>query len=189
MSIYKKIIATMLLGALYATSANAFDDKKEGLIIGLGAGISLSSTDFSSAYSGWSTGRADAELGVATSFKLGYGFNENYTLYYFRNSAFVHGYSKDPNERTYGNCVTGLGMNYYMDDSDFYVLAGLGVGQLSKLADSERHAQRGFGAIAGVGYEYADHVQLEINYLATRVDDDIKLSTDALQFTLNYYFY
>lgn len=186
----KKIIVGILTGVLLSTSAFALENKKEGFMLSLGAGGALTSTDFSSTYKGWDTGKANTEFGYASSLKIGYGINGNYALYLFRSSAFVHGYSNDPDEKTYGNCVTGIGVNYYPDNSNYYFIGGVGMGQLSKLDEGENKAKRGYGGIVGVGYRYTEHVQLEANYLATRVDDDgVKLSTNAFQMTLNYYFY
>lgn len=185
----KQIALAILATALLSSATFAFDGKKEGFMMSAGVGVGLSSTDFTAIYDGWSRGRANTELGVATSFKIGYGINETYTLYLFRNSAFVDGYSKDPNKETYGNCVTGVGMNYYIPHSNFYTIAGFGRGQLSKFKESEHKASKGYGGIIGLGYAFTDTIQIEANYLATRVDDDgIKLSTDAVQLTLNYYF-
>jgi len=185
----KKIALATLVTALLSSTTFAFDGKKEGFMMSAGVGVGLSSTDFTSIYDGWSSGRANTEIGVATSFKIGYGINEAYTLYLFRNSAFVDGYSKDPKKETYGNCVTGVGMNYYIPHSHFYTITGFGRGQLSKFTESEGKAKLGYGGIIGIGYAYTDTIQIEANYLGTRVDDDgIKLSTDAVELTLNYYF-
>lgn len=186
---YKKILAAMTASVLMATGSYGFDDKREGFIFSLGAGYNITTTDFNTAYDGWDTGRSEIELGLATSFKIGYGINEQVTAYLFRNSSFIHGYDSDPNSDVYGNCITGLGVNYYLDNSKFYILGGVGQGQLSKLSDAESDASKGFGIMGGFGYILAEHIQAEINYMAIRVDDDIKLASDSLHVTINYYFY
>jgi len=182
-------ISLMLSTVLLGSSLQAFDEVSEKFIFSLGVGAALTSTKFESGYSGWESGRANPEVGLATSFKLGYGVNERMSLYLFRDSSFVHGYSKAPKRETYGNCITGLGMNYHYKDSEFYSIYGLGMGQLSKLSEGESEAQRGLGVTLGLGCELASHLGFETTYMYINVDDDIKFATHSLQATLNYYFY
>ncbi|HFU75117.1 MAG TPA: hypothetical protein ENK66_02620, partial [Arcobacter sp.] len=113
----KSKISLILSLTLLTSSLHAFDEINKQFIISLGVGAAVTSTKFESAFSGWDNGRADLEVGLATSFKLGYGISDSMALYLFRNSSFVGGYSKAPKREIYGNCITGLGMNYYYKDS------------------------------------------------------------------------
>lgn len=158
-------------------------------MISVGAGVAGTHSNFKKAYDGWDTGK-EFEIGLATSFKIGYGFTEQLSLYVMRNSSFVFGYDNDPKEDTYGNCLTGIGMNYYLTpQSTTYLIAAAGMGQFSKLSESDSKSDKGKALLLGMGYEIYPHVNLEGTYLATRIDDDAKINSDSFQITVNYYWY
>lgn len=183
----RKFKTAILLASFVATSLLASDSKKEGLILSLGLGVAGTQSDFKKA-NNWDTGK-ESEVGLAYSMKIGYGFTEELSLYLMRNSSFVFGYDNDPNKDNYGNCLTGVGVNYYLSpESDTYLMAAAGVGGFSEVSsDSKMNDGKAF--LLGVGYEIYPHIHAEATYLATRIDDDVKVNTDSLQLTLNYYWY
>lgn len=185
-----KLKRILWIGSLLAISTlEAFDDKKEGFMLSVGAGLAATHTEFKSSSNGW-TNDSTSELGLATSFKIGYGFSEDFSLYLLRHSAFVHGYDNAPNNDTYGNCLTGIGANYYLDTEEpIYLMGAVGMGQLSRLSDDDSEAEKGKALVLGVGYELSPHLNLEATYLATRIDDNMEVNSDAFHVTLNYYWY
>lgn len=179
--------AILLASLVVASSLSAFDDKKEGFMISLGLGLAGTQSDFKKAYD-WDNGK-EFEIGLASSIKLGYGLTEQFSLYLIRNSSFVFGYDNDPNKNDYGNCLTGVGMNYYLTpEPDTYLVATAGIGGFSELS-SDSKINDGKAFLLGVGYEIYPHLHAETTYLATRIDDDVKVNTDSFQLTLNYYWY
>lgn len=185
-----KLRISLLLASLtVASTLLAFDGKREGFMISAGAGLAATHSHFKKAYDGWEEGK-EFEVGLATSFKIGYGFTDQFSLFLMRNSSFVFGYDNDPKEDTYGNCLTGVGLNYYLTpQSETYLIAAAGIGQFSKLSESDSKSDKGKAFLLGVGYEISPHVHVEGTYLATRVDDDVEINSDSLQLTLNYYWY
>lgn len=184
----KKFKTAILLASLVvASSVSAFDDKKEGIMISLGLGFAGTQSDFKKAYD-WDTGK-EFEIGLASSIKLGYGLTEQFSLYLMRNSSFVFGYDNDPKKDDYGNCLTGIGMNYYLTpESDIYLMAAAGVGWFSEVSSNSK-IDDGKAFLLGAGYEIYPHFHAEATYLATRIDDDVKVNTDSFQLILNYYWY
>ena len=179
------VVAVMALGCTLKAS-----EKREGFVASIGVGVALSNTDFDISPIGWSGTGSENHLGVASSFKIGYAFNDTWTLYLMRNSAFVAGYDLDPSKESYGNCITGVGVNYHWGlQGELYLMGAMGIGQLSRLKDSEEDAKRGGAFLVGLGYEIAPHVNLEATWLSTNVDDEVELKTNALQLTINYYWY
>lgn len=172
----------MVLTPLFATEAGG-----KGLFFAAGAGMAVVHTHFDTTPATWS-GHNETDAGVAAAFKLGYGITDQIDLYVTRTSSFVYGYDADPEHRTYGNCITALGINYY-PSSKWYGMAAVGQGQLSDIGEDDSRAEKGWGFLVGVGYELFEHVHLEASYVATRVDDDIKLSSDTLHVTVSLYLY
>lgn len=163
---------------------------KEGFIFSIGLGGSFTNSNFKKFPQNWNGKKEDNNLGLATSFKLGYGVNEQLSFYIIRNSSFVFGYKQDPKKETYGNCITGLAIEYKLNPTKpTYLIAGFGKGQLSKWGEDDSDANMGKAFILGLGYEISPTISIETTYLATRVNDDVDVNSNSLQVTLNYYFY
>lgn len=175
----KLALGSLVCSTLLATSAQAFDEKREGFILGLGAGLSsvASSGDLD-----------DTSVGFATSFKIGYGFNEQFSLYYVRNASWF-GYDDDPDEDTYASGISGVGASYYISPNDpAYVMAAVGFGDFSNV--TENAGETGSAFMLGGGYEIYPHVHLEGTYLVADIEEDgVDLTTSAFQLTINYLWY
>ena len=92
-----------------ATPTLAFDDNRQGFILGLGAGFHSIDIDF--LYNGSNVG-SQSESGLATSFKIGGGLTDQFALYYVRNvswysAPYFDGYSIT--DATYTVGLTGVG--------------------------------------------------------------------------------
>ena len=173
----KKIIMPTIATLLLMTNANAFDDNKEGFMLGLGVGASSVKTTF--------TGGNSRDTGFATSIKLGYGLNEQLAAYVAAEGD-LYKYN-DEGDRV-NTAMTGIGLDYYINqDSPFYVTGMVGFASVNKLKKSKD--QTGYGFLVGAGYEITDHITLQADYMKINTDDKLNADTDAIRFTVNYTWY
>jgi len=182
-------ITALCLSVLLSSNIHAFDDKREGFMLSAGLGLSSIHSDFKQEYGEWSGIGRDSTGGLATSFKIGYGFSDQFSLYFMRNSTVLV-YDKDPNDNTYENCMLGIGANYYLNpEGSTYIMGGIGVGRFTDYEDADVE-NIGHGFMLGVGYEISPHINVEVSYMGTRIDDnEAEVNTDTLHITLNYYWY
>lgn len=184
----KRLILNLLV--LLGISSNAYGEGIDGLFASFGVGVASTKTDFASAKSGWSTGESGNEMGLAGSFKVGYGVDKDLAVYLFRESSFVFGYDNDPDESSYGNCITGLGFLYYLDSSNiFNTIFGIGEGQFTKVSEADSKGEKGGGYVVGLGVNLFPNIHLELSKLETDIDDNIDLKSESTRLTLNYYWY
>ena len=176
-------------------TANASDDDREGFIIGLGVGYHTIDIDFN--YNG-SKIRSDSESGLATSFKIGWGITNQFSLYYVRNASWYSAPYFDgftTSDITYTVGISGVGATYYLSPSapSWYLLGAIGVGDISAPFESNIKSDTGSALMFGGGYEVSEHIQLEGTLLTTDIDsaDDsqLNLKTSSIQFTVNYLWY
>jgi len=173
----KKIMIPTIVALLLTTNANAFDNNKEGFMLGLGIGASSVKTTY--------TGGDSRDTGFATSLKLGYGLNEQLVAYL---AAQGDAYKYNDKGDSVNTALTGIGIDYYIDqNSPFYVTGMIGFGSVSELKKSKD--QTGYGFLVGVGYEVIDHVTLQADYMKINTDDKLNADTDAIRFTVNYTWY
>ena len=185
----KKILLTTLLGlAVSLSSLQAFDEKREGFILSVGAGASTVSTDVTVHSGRYSASADETSLGLATSFKIGYGFSNQFSVYYVRNASWF-GYDNDSAGDWYSSGIMGVGANYYIEEnSPMYVMAAVGFGDYANV--SEAVGETGSAFMLGGGYEVYPHVQVEATYLVANIEEDnIELGTGAFQLTVNYLWY
>ncbi len=176
---FKKVVLGLTLSLCLVTSAFSFDGKREGFIIGLGAGFH--STNFEYAQDDVS------KSGFATSLKIGYGFSETVTLYYVRNASWFKW-----NDNLHVNGMMGIGSTYYFSPRTrtFYLSGAVGFGDFADLDDDE--AESGFGLMLGAGYELRKHIKLEANMIMSTIDLDYyyeDLKPTSFQLTINYLWY
>ncbi len=175
---------------LSALPLHAAQSEAKGLFFAAGVGVALTQSRFDDTDASWKRDATETHEGLAASFKLGYGFNERLDVYVTRTSSFVHGYDNDTKDRTFGNCITALGMNYRpQPKSPWYVMAAAGQGQLSDISQEDAKAEKGWGYLVGVGYELRKHVHFEASYMGIRVDDKLKVASDSLHLALSIYLY
>ena len=179
----KKIILSTLCAGVLAIPAMAdvFDDNKQGFILGLGIGVTNVSTDVNFKNS---TDLNERKFGLATSFKLGYGFNEQFSLYYTNQ---VDWYKFKGDSTTVG--LTGIGVDYYFDtNSPYYATGMVGFGTISDIKDES--SSRGFAYEIGLGYEIAPHMNVEASYMKINIDESsADVDTDSIRLTFNYTWY
>lgn len=187
-------LATVLTGL--APTASAFDDSRQGFLLGLGAGLHTIDLDYQG--NGRSLG-SESQSGIATSLKIGGGLTDQFALYYVRNVSWYSApYSSDGfnvQDITYAVGLMGVGATYFFSPSapSGYILGALGVGDISAPFEPNVDSDTGSAFMFGGGYELGKHVMLEATVLGTDIDSGdiagLSLETTSLQFTFNYMFY
>lgn len=193
MNFFKSVsIAAILLSA---TPALAFDDSREGFILGLGAGLHSITNDYTN--NGVST-LTESKSGLITSFKIGGGITNQFALYYVRNASWftkqiTTGSTTKEAHGVVG--IGGIGATYYFEPTapSGYMLAAIGGSDYAFPLESNVTTQTGGGILLGGGYEFSPHVMFEVTLMGTTVSDpsntQVKTKSSSLQFTLNYMFY
>lgn len=192
MNILKPVSLAAILFS--ATPALAFDEHRQGFILGLGAGFHSTSLDFTR--SGFSP-LSQSKSGLATSFKIGAGITDQFALYYVRNASWYsapysnNGTTKDA---LYTIGLSGIGASYFLAPSapSGYILGAFGVGDLA--APFEKvNPDTGSAFMFGGGYEFNNHLMFEATLLKANIQgsgfNPTTLKSSSLQFTINYLFY
>ena len=175
--------------------ANAFDDSREGFVLGLGAGFHNFNEDFN--YDGAKISSLSRN-GLATSFKIGAGITDQVLLYYVRNASwfsapYFNGITTS--DITYTVGISGVGVTYYFSPSapSSYILGAVGVGDISAPFEKGVAPDTGSALMFGGGYEVSEHVQLEATVLTTKItsqdDSHLTLKSSSFQLTANYLWY
>ena len=193
MNKYKYLLTACLL--LISQTAGAFDEQRQGFILGFGAGLHETTLDFT--YNG---AKIDSESkgGLATSLKIGAGITNQLAVYYVRNASWYqapisNGFETSDTLYTVG--ISGIGVTYYLSATapSWYFLGAVGVGDISAPFDRDVKSDTGGAIMLGGGYEASKHVQLEATFLGTNIDSSdvsqLNLKSSSLQLTLNYLFY
>ena len=172
-----KRIMIPVIAVLLATNANAFDDNKEGFMLGLGVGVSSIKTNY--------IGGDSRDTGFATSLKLGYGLNEQLSAYV---GAIGDLYKYEGKGKRVNTALSGIGIDYYFNkNAPYYVTGMVGFASVNELKNKKD--QTGYGFLIGAGYEISEHITLQADYMKINTDDKLNADTDALRFTVNYTWY
>ncbi|MCF6243920.1 MAG: porin family protein [Sulfurovum sp.] len=178
------LISTILASVLSVSSLSAFDEQKKGFLLSYGAGASFIDTKVKTG----KVGTDGSTFGLATSFKVGYGFTNQFALYYMNDISWFES-ENDPYGHTHSSGFSGISGSYYITESSpIYVTAGVGIGTFSNF--SELKVETGESYLLGAGYEFSPHVQVEATYHSNTIEEkNVDLSTDALKITVNYMLY
>lgn len=185
--------AALAASLLSATTAHAFDDNREGFILGLGAGLHSIKNDYTFNGASYQT---ETKSGLSTSFKIGGGITNQFALYYVRNASWFT--TTIPGTTREGQAVVGMGgigATYYFEPTSpsGYMLGAIGGGDYIFPLESNVTTRTGGAVMLGGGYEFAPHVMFEVTVMGTTVEEPtntlFKTKSSALQFTINYMFY
>lgn len=191
MRTHKLLLLVVMM--LSATQSFAFDDKRQGFLLGLGIGLHDTDIDFTSY--GTKTGSA-TESGLATSFKIGGGITDQFALYYVRNASWFNAPYYDgfiTTDETYVLGLSGIGASYFLSPSgpSAYFIGAVGIGDFS--VPTRNESDTGSAVMFGAGYEFQNHVSLEATLLSTNIDSGsssfLGLESRSFQFTINYNIY
>jgi len=190
-----QIITPLIIFSLviFSPLSFAFDDDRKGFLIGLGLGFQKTNIDATNANT-----PNDSETGLATSFKVGGGITEQFSLYYVRSASWFNApYSEGSNTSDiyYSSGLSGLGASYYFQKNtpSGYITGAFGIGDFAAPLEDDIDADTGSAFMVGGGYEIDKHIQLEITYLRTSIDsktfNESDFKTSSLQLSLNYLWY
>lgn len=192
-SIYRFLAALLLV--MSSQFAYAFDEKRHGIILGLGAGLHNIDIDFET---GSSVIASDSRSGIATSFKIGGGITNQFALYYVRNASWYRAPSSgggSTSDIVYTVGISGVGATFFLRPSapSVYLLAAAGVGDISAPLEDDIDTDTGDAFMIGGGYEVHDHLQFEGTLLMTDIGSadvsNLDMETASLQLTINYLWY
>jgi hypothetical protein len=163
-----------------SSAAFSFDGEREGFVIGLAIGVA--NVDYRS------YGRDVSDTGLATSLKVGYGFDNNVAVYYVRNAS-----TTEAEGYTYMEGISGLGATWYIPGArGVYLLGGVGIGDLTLLYsdydDDDTDQETGSAWLFGVGYESRSRHGIEFSLVNVDIDD-INYKSTAAQLMYSYRFY
>jgi len=179
------------LTLLFSMEASAFDGKRSGIQMSFGAGIHGGSfEDYDSSFVP-NSGQAG---GLASSFKFGIGFTNQFSLYYIRNVSWFRLQSGENDPFIFLAGISGVGATYFFrqSGSSFYVMGAAGVGDYGTPFNNNITIRNGSSALLGIGYEFTPRHMLELSGLFIELGRDFENRFDAsssLQLTYNYMFY
>lgn len=185
----------VFMGLVLSQAVSAFDNNRQGFILGLGIGLHNIDVDFKS--SGFQT-VSESESGIATSFKIGGGITDQFALYYVRNASWYSTTVTDgftTMDVTYTVGISGLGATYYFAPTapSGYILGAFGIADGAAPFESNVEEYDGNAYMIGGGYEVSKGLHLEATYLVTDQENSdfsqIKLESSSIQFTVNYLWY
>ena len=143
-------LAAGLLAGFGAGEASAFDGRRKGFLLGFGAGpATVSSPHYID----------DTIVGVASHLEVGAGLDDRWILHYAGKSVF------DLWSDSHIQLVPAVGLTRYFDEEagSLYLTAGYG-GQLLA-GDNIEFFAGGHTLFGGVGYEFPDQWNVELEYL------------------------
>ena len=184
-------IALMMLSLVpcASTSAQAFDGKRKGFVLGGGLGLGLDSYTQSvegPMFGPKRTSDRETRFAIATDFKIGGGINEQWMLYYHSWSAWFSFENALNSTVTILNQIGGLGARYYPDaQSAFFVAGSMGLSYWTTPFEDNSDGWLGFGILGGVGYEFVPHWSVEASIgwgNPSKTQNSDKAESNALAF-------
>ena len=177
-----RLQAFILSAAVFAVTASPAAAQRDGFVIGVGLGVGVNS--FTSSFEGVSaSSERENKTGVSTDLRLGGQLNPNLLLYY-RNTVVFHG---DELVDLVASGISGIGATYMPDDSPLHFMALVGIAAFTAISDGESDGETGFGASAGVGYEFSDRWIVDAGVVVGRPGDD-GLTINMTQFKVGINF-
>lgn len=171
-----QVLSLFILTLIISSSAfsSTFNDDVKGFYLALGVGYGQLDYENSSG--------SESESGLATNFRIGYGFNEQFALYYDRSAT-----TSSTNGNSYVEGVTGIGAAYYFKPSvpTAFITATFGEGDLTDVDSSD--SELGSGKAFSLGYRFKTHQSVEIKLVSMELDD-FDYESDAIQFVWAYTF-
>lgn len=163
-------LVLLLLVAMVVSPANAFDNNRQGFMLSVGAGPSM--TNYEMYYDG-----DESKFGGGTDFKIGGGINNQVQLYWLARTAFfsqdyprytLYGGFVGTESVTYMNGFYGGGISYFFRPQapSWYMVGALGLVTLSAPFDDDfdDYSESGTGFSFGAGYEFSRHWMIEASW-------------------------
>jgi len=133
--------------------------------------------------------------GLVTSLNIGYGFTNNFLLFYSNNVSWYNIDSVDE-ENLIANGLTAIGISYFVQ-KNLYLTASYGLASAVNLSDSDSATFSGTGYELGAGYEFAQRWNIEGIYRNSSFDTekssygtyDIDAESTSIHFGIKYSWY
>lgn len=193
----KKLIILSLL-IVVVTSLTAFDGRREGFILGFGAGLANVSYSQEIDVNGESSESPDLnDNAFATDFKIGYAPNNQLELYYTNQMAWFPMENAIGQEITIADGVGAFAISYFLAPelkdgawhSSIFLSAGVGLSTWSTPLEDENDAWEGTGYFVGLGYEFTKHYRVSLNYFGNNPsieENGITFTTNSNAFLLTF---
>ncbi|MCF7919694.1 MAG: hypothetical protein K9N06_07265 [Candidatus Cloacimonetes bacterium] len=162
------IVIILLL--LIFTNLSAFDGKRQGFLLGFGAGFS--NISFKQEIDGNDMGMDyEKETGFATDFKIGFAPNNRVEIYYSSQVAWFNITNVYGDEVTISDGVAAISLSYFTSPRletidwcpSFYLSGGLGLSAWNTPYEDGSEAWTGSGFFFGAGYEFSRHYRFSMN--------------------------
>lgn len=170
--IMKRIVGALLVVmALGSTeTAFAFNGERQGFLLGFGIGASS-----------YKISDKDGKIGLETDLKIGYGFTNQFQVFYTNKVNFSTyddaGYSHDESGLSLHG-LSAIGANYYFSPlaPSFFVGGGVGLASHGDISTDSEHdsdsseSNSGAGFYISGGYEFARHWNVELAVIRDSID-------------------
>ncbi|NUO79219.1 outer membrane beta-barrel protein [candidate division KSB1 bacterium] len=192
------LLAPVIL--INATNAFAWDGKRKGFVLGVGAGGGLASFKPYAKFSDNETsdGERTSKFAFMSDFKIGYAPSNQVALYWMSKVAWF-GYTFEYRDEfidlresyTLANGIGGVGVSYYFqpEGPSPYVSAGFGFSTWDAPFEENSDGISGSGFALGAGYEFSKHWSLEGNLTwgspNEKGDEELGFKTLAVRVTVN----
>lgn len=167
------LLAPVIL--IHATNAFAWDGKRKGFVLDIGAGGGLASFKPYAKFSDNETsdGERTSKFAFMSDFKIGYAPSNQVALYWMSKVAWF-GYTFEYRDAfidlresyTLANGIGGVGVAYYFqpEGPSPYLTAGLGFSTWDAPFEENSDGLSSSGVALGAGYEFSKHWSLEGNF-------------------------
>ena len=167
------VLLALVWLAMPISESEAFDGKREGLMLNLGFGVHLMSRKI--LINGF-TSESNTVPGAATHLKLGYGLKNGVLVYYAHDSAWYKRLMNVAGQPRHVSALLGLrgiGASRFLRApyQRVNVSGALGFGVRDTPTTSTVRTDRGFAVQAGVGYFLQRNVQVELRHYFTWIED------------------
>jgi hypothetical protein len=159
-------IFVLLLFLCISSFGIAFDNHRRGFIIGGIGGVAVNNWHEQDDAAPDPAHRSGTNFALHTDFRVGGGFKgDKLMLYYWNIVNWLKIVEDDPDAGDLSiNGITGVGTSYYFKTTSpsLYINAGIGTSVWYRGVSAlfpDRHF--GFGAMGGIGYEFARHWNVE----------------------------
>jgi len=162
----KKIIINLFILVVLSLdanedSANKNIETKKGLFLAIGAGLGQEQLNY---LIDSKLDRTDSYLSLATSFKVGIFLSDNLGIFYSNYTNFLSAPYMNNNINSnsiYMDAINGGGIIYYLDRFPHFYLS-VGGGMNTFMTIGQRNAESGSAYMASVGYEFENHINVEL---------------------------
>ena len=188
----KTMMAVLTLSLMFgiATGGFALDGNRKGFIIGIGGGpgyTTFNQTFKSSSFT--NTSDRQKKRTFMSDFRIGYAPGNLLQIYWMSKVSWFKLKISPEDDVILANGFGGVGATYSFNSTgpSPFVTGGLGFSTWALPFEQGAETMIGFGAIAGVGHEFARHWSVEFDLMlgqpSTR-ESVAELTTNALSFKL-----